>query len=425
MTDELRVAIDCPVTSGGQAGGVEQFLMGFVSGLSDLDDDSTEFILVMTPRDPDWLAPYASDGFSVVTKPWDNRIDQGVTWAKQLLGPLTRIVEPLVRPLLHEARHMATAQVPDASDFYRSLDVDVVHFPTQKYTFTDVPNVYNPWDLQHLHFPEFVTNREYERRETVYRTGCQESDAIDVLSKATKRDLHDEYGIPSEKVFVMPPAPPIKIHGTVSQNQVTTVITEFNLPESFAFYPAQTWPHKNHVRLLEAIALLRDQHGLRVDLVCAGTKNDFWPDVREKMDKLELRDQVEFTGFVDNDLIPAFYRAAKFTVFPTQFEGLGFPLLEAWEQESAVCCSDISPLSDIAGDAALRFDPTDTEGIARAIKTLVINDDFRESLAALGKQKVESYSWQRTARAYRALYRKVGGRPLSEEDQRILDEATS
>jgi len=119
------------------------------------------------------------------------------------------------------------------------------------------------------------------------------------------------------------------------------------------------------------------------------------------------------------------YRLAELTVFPTLFEGGGFPLQEAFEEGSPLACSDLPVLKEQAADAARYFDPTSTESIASAILALHRDEPLRSLLRARGKSLAAASSWERSARTYRALYRHLAQGPLSDEDTALLRNASS
>jgi len=111
-------------------------------------------------------------------------------------------------------------------------------------------------------------------------------------------------------------------------------------------------------------------------------------------------------------------------VFPSLFEGGGFPVIEAFLEGTAVACSNVTSLPEYGGDAVLLFDPNSSTSIAEAVARLWTDDALRADLRAKGSRRVTTFNWDKTARTYRALYRKVAGRSLSEEDRELLRKAS-
>src|SRR5262249_15792980 len=149
---------------------------------------------------------------------------------------------------------------------------------------------------------------------------------------------------------------------------------------SFAIYPAVTWQHKNHVRLLEALALLRETRGLVVPLVCTGSQYSYWSEIERRIDELKLTEQVKFVGFVPDEEFRCLYRLSQFLVVPTLFEASSLPIFEAWYEGVPVACSNATALPDQALDAALFFDPLEVGAIADAIALMTTDANLRREL---------------------------------------------
>jgi glycosyltransferase involved in cell wall biosynthesis len=199
------------------------------------------------------------------------------------------------------------------------------------------------------------------------------------------------------------------------------VESQYRLERPFAIFPAVTWPHKNHLRLFEALAAVRARHGLVVPLVCTGSRHSpFWPQIETCLDALDLRAQVRFLGFVPDDDLRALYRLSQFLVMPTLFESDSFPIYEAWLEGVPVVCSNVCSLPDQVLDAGIVFDPEDTDSIADAIVRVATNGSLRDDLRERGYRRVKDFDWDRTARAYRAVFRLAAKRRLNEDERRLL-----
>jgi glycosyltransferase involved in cell wall biosynthesis len=198
------------------------------------------------------------------------------------------------------------------------------------------------------------------------------------------------------------------------------VARRYGITGPFGLYPAMTWSHKNHVRLLEGLAQLKARTGACPRLVCTGKQTDYWPVIQNKMKDLGLTGQVAFTGLISHDELRALYRLAQFVIIPTLFEAASAPLFEAWQERVPVACANITSLPEQAGQGALLFDPYAVPAIAAALQSMSTDDALRRTLVEEGTRRLAAFSWERTARAYRALYRRVAGRPLTEADQAAL-----
>ena len=182
-----------------------------------------------------------------------------------------------------------------------------------------------------------------------------------------------------------------------------------------------TWEHKNHLTLLSALALLRDRYHLPVQLICSGQISGFFPKIKEHIRDLRLNDQVRFLGFVSPLELQCLYQLCRCVIFPTKFEGFGMPLLEAFLAGAPAACSNVTCLPELAGDAAFLFDPGTSSEVAEAIRRLWTDGALRATLADRGRRNVSRFTWERTARIFRAHYRRIANRTLSEEDHALLD----
>jgi glycosyltransferase involved in cell wall biosynthesis len=191
-------------------------------------------------------------------------------------------------------------------------------------------------------------------------------------------------------------------------------------PRPFILYPAMTWEHKNHLRLLEAVAGLRDHENLKINVVCTGHKNSFYPNIERRLRELKLENQVKFPGVVSTEELSLLYRLAQFVIIPTLFEAASAPLFEAWQHGAAVACSRVTSLPEQAGSAALFFDPFSVGEIANALKTMTADENLRSELRERGNQRLRDFDLERTLKAYRAVYRKAARAVLSEEDEYLL-----
>jgi glycosyltransferase involved in cell wall biosynthesis len=294
-----------------------------------------------------------------------------------------------------------------------------MHFTKQSAFLTNIPSIYEPYDLQHLHLPQFFTPLQSLDREVQYRTFCQQACLVAAMTNWVKQDLIKQYALPPEKVVVVPRAPVLAAYPTPTQDDMLKIQQKFSLPESFIFYPAQTWAHKNHLNLLKALAILRDQFGLIVPLVLSGKQNEFFPKIENRIYQLQLAQQVQFLGFVTPLELQSLYQLSRAMIFPSKFEGGGLPLAEAFLVGTPVACSNATSLPDLAGNATLLFNPDQPLEMAAAIHRLWVDRFLREELITRGKKYVARFSWEKTARMFRAYYRQLANRPLTDEDHNL------
>ncbi len=407
----LNIAIDARLDPG-MAGGVESVILGLAHGLSRLEpgDEAYHFLTFAGPQP--WLEPHLGGACRLLQSPQAVKRHSALKAFERALRHRLRAWFP--------SKDRAVVKVPRSDGTLEAAGVDLVHFPLQSAFLTAVPSLYHPHDLQHVHLPELFTASEIHRRETLYRAFCGQAALVPVASEWVRRDLEAQFGLPPDKIPVVNLAPFNAAIAPLAPGRLETLARDLALPDGFIFYAAQTWPHKNHMALLEALALLRDRDGLRVPFVSSGRKGDYFPVLERRVRELGLVGQVHFLGFVNHEALQALYELCRCVVIPSRFEAASFPLWEAFQAGRPAACATTTSLPAQAAGAALLFPAEDVPALAEAIKQLWTDSALRAELVAKGTENVARFSWDRTARLFRAHYRRTAGRPLGAEDQQLL-----
>jgi glycosyltransferase involved in cell wall biosynthesis len=163
-------------------------------------------------------------------------------------------------------------------------------------------------------------------------------------------------------------------------------------------------PHKNAARLIDAVARVPNAF-----LVMPGYSTGYEQELADHIAAVGVRDRVRLLGWVDDALLDGLYRAAECFVFPSLAEGFGLPVLEAMIRGTPVACSNTTSLPEVAGDAALLFDPLDVEAIAVSIRRILENPELADRLRAAGRERARRFTWQETAKRTLASYEKALG----------------
>ncbi|WP_242360158.1 glycosyltransferase family 1 protein [Anaeromyxobacter sp. SG17] len=407
----LRVCIDARLGDG-VPGGVQQTLIGLANGLSRLEGGEEEY-LFLAYEDCDWLEPYLKGSCELLAceRP---RPRGGWRAAVRSLVP-----KPLLDRVTQEIAARRPIPLPPANAVVQAARPDVMHFAQQHGFRTTIPSIYVPHDLQHRHLPGNFSRFDLRWREDTYRALCGQASRVVALTRWGKRDLVEQFGLEPSKIVVIGWAPVLDAYPAPTEAALRRVRDTFHLPDAFALYPAQTFRHKNHLGLVEALALARDR-GVEVPVVCTGRTTELRTRIERRARELRVGHLLRFVGFVSPAELHALYALARILVFPSEFEGFGMPVQEAFRAKVAVACSSAASLGDLAGDAALQFAPDDRDAMAEAIRRLWTDAPLRGELARRGAQRVERSSWLEVARSYRALYRAVAARPLQDEDAALL-----
>ncbi|MFM0704719.1 glycosyltransferase family 4 protein [Paraburkholderia sediminicola] len=282
--------------------------------------------------------------------------------------------------------------------FLGTLKADLVYFtnPSQLALLTEHFNyLFTVWDLSHrdeVEFPEVRIRREFERREILYQSALKKASGIFVDSVAGKDNVVRRYCIDSDRVHVVPFSPAVGIllsDDEYAQGYID-IKAKYQLTSDYVYYPAQFWPHKNHVYLLRGLRSLEDKFGIRLGAVFSGRDFGNKTYVHSIAADLGLDDRVVFTGFVPDDEIPYLYRQAVALVMPTYFGPTNLPPLEAFKLGVPVLYSDLTALRDQVGDAGVLLDLNDPGSMADGLHEIMTQPEFRMQLIERGRQRIEA-----------------------------------
>ncbi len=225
--------------------------------------------------------------------------------------------------------------------------------------------------------------------------------AIIAVSECTKRDAVRLYNAPPDKIHVIYEGVEPRFKPIQDAQALESVRRKYKLPARFVLYVGTIEPRKNLPALFQAFLNLKFQIS-NLKLVIAGKKG--WLTEETFKSAQALGDRVLFTGYVaDNDL-PALYTLAELAVLPSVYEGFGLPVLEAMSCGTPVACSNVSSLPEIAGEAALLFNPHDVRSMTEALERGLTDETLRASLRARGLARAGQFTWGRAARQTQELY---------------------
>jgi glycosyltransferase involved in cell wall biosynthesis len=200
-----------------------------------------------------------------------------------------------------------------------------------------------------------------------------------------KTDIIRFFGVPEARTVVITAPPLRQFLADESGAGLQAVRTRLGLPEKFLFYPAQFWPHKNHLRLIEAFREVATEIP-DLKLVLTGKKRDEYQAVMEAVGKFGLSERVCHLGYVAQEELQAIYRLATALVMPSLFESVSIPIYEAFQVGTPVVASGILAIPEQVGDAGLLFEPTSVTSIKQAILDIVRDP---EAARLLGKKGLD------------------------------------
>jgi len=254
--------------------------------------------------------------------------------------------------------------------------------------FLNRPYIFTMHDFQDRYYPGFFTLRERIIRIINSFVLCKGASNIIVESNHVKSDVIKFTGVDPSKVSVVIAPPPKEILNLDRAEVDCALVKEkYNLPDKYLFYPAQTWPHKNHLNLIAAVKPIIEKDR-SLNIVLTGSKNQHYKKILNAVTSNGLSKNIHFLGYVDYQDLPAIYIQSEMLVLPTLFESISIPIYEAFKLGVPVCCSNAVALPDQTGDAAVLFDPSNIEHIRESILLLLNDTELRNQCVSNGYKRI-------------------------------------
>lgn len=383
----MIIGLNAVAFAPGHMGGVETYFRNLIQSLQDVDTGN-DYLLICNKRYLDSFSlsnPHFSPLSCHFAKP-------SPLW---YLRAAIRHVTPidLLRP------------------FMNRLKVDLIHHPFSILNPMNhrIPSVLTFHDMQHEFFPEYFSSYALHARKRLWRPSAELATRIIAISGHAKECLVERYGIDPNKIDVVYNgfSPQFSIQD--NHEILESVRSRYGLHKPFMYYPAATWPHKNHKRLLAALKILKDRYGFDGQLVLSGIAVQANDQVLEEIGRLGLQGDVVVLGYLPHEDLPCLYNLARLMVFPSLYEGFGIPLVEAMACGCPVACSNVTSIPEVVGDAALTFAPDSVEDMALQIWSLWSDDTLRQESIARGLERVKLFSLENMARQTIRVYEKVLG----------------
>jgi glycosyltransferase involved in cell wall biosynthesis len=288
--------------------------------------------------------------------------------------------------------------------------IDLFHAPHYVLPpLTPCKSVVTIHDCIHLRFPQYLPNRLGQAYAwSSMWLATHRASRVLTVSEASKRDILHYYRVPDRRIDVIYNAIDDRIGEEPSPEDIERVRDRYQLNAPYVLYAGNIKPHKNLERLIEAFHMLRQDPDLaHVTLLIIGDEISKYAALRRAVHRYKLHKYVRFFGFVPDKTLAVLYRLARVFVFPSLYEGFGFPPLEAMAAGAPVITSNVSSLPEVVGDAALLIDPLDPVAIADAMRRVLMDSDLREALRQRGYQRAKEFSWERSVRRVREIYDEV------------------
>lgn len=399
----MRIGLNCKFMYPGLCGGIEFYMRNLLMHLP-IVDGTNDYVVFRNQ--------YTEEEFREYSRP-NLRIDvledpytPSTYAAPRSLRLLIRVIRVIRRKIYNFDEINRRTVMNSGVELVHCL-AGYLDYPTEI-----LPNIVTIMDLQHEYFPVFFSEEQLRHRHHLWPRAAKTSQAIIAISNYTKKTILEKYGVSPDKIHVIHLAANPIYFEPLEMGRLREVSNKYKLPDRFVFYPAFTWPHKNHMTLIEALSIYYKKYGSRMPLILTGSQKEGQKSILKRIDDFNLKESVKFLGFIPTADMPALYRLSSGLVFPSLFEGFGMPVLEAMVSGCPVACSNVTSLPEIVGDTAETFDPMDAEAIADAMYRLIHDEELRNGNIQRALERTRMFSWEKTAvqtiQVYRETYKAMG-----------------
>jgi glycosyltransferase involved in cell wall biosynthesis len=389
---------------GGQAGGGHSYTKTVVDYFSRISSNH-EFIFIVKTSTDDLPGDYHLVSKFVLYNPFEKNNGKNEGDNEKYIRSLERLLKAsnffieklkltsvtMVRDKLKGKIENSRIPQKDPLTFRKLIQenqIKCVYYPA---AFTcedfDIPFYSTIWDLGHLTisvFPEVSNNGQYDARQNLLNAIVHRAYRIISESESGKSDICHYYNTNPDKIVIVPQFPSGLVPMIIPNKEVNDILEKFNLKnEKYLFYPAQFWPHKNHINLIRAMSALK-QEGIVIQLIFTGSDQGNLNYVMDFLKDANLQDQIRYLGFVSDAEMKVLYSYAFAMVFPSLLGPTNMPISEAISCGCPVICSDFSGHREQTQGAALYIDPKDYLDIKEKIKILVKDEGLRDSMIKNG-----------------------------------------
>lgn len=402
------VAVDLtPVLPGGENGGAKVFVLDLVAQLAKLAP-GCRFVLLTQAASHEELAMLDAGNVSRL------RVlgPSASAHRSRALGIASRALSPMPAWLRRRMagagyRVLGLLKRGGTRRLLRDIGADLLFCPFTAPTFREpgIPIVCTIYDVQYRTYPQFFAVEDVEQRDRAFRDACRNATRLAAISEYSRTSA-----------IAIGEVRPGRIRTIALQRRLASD-SQFSprsaklLADCYLMYPANFWRHKNHEMLLAAYGMARAA-GLPADvkLVCTGAAGERRDWLMRAAERMGLGGHVVFPGFVTTGEYRALLERSRGLVFPSLYEGFGLPVVEAMAAGVPVACSNTTSLPEVAGEAALLFDPRLPGRIAAALVALATDERLRARLVEAGRRRAQAFTRpEHMAQAYWSLFAEALG----------------
>ena len=289
--------------------------------------------------------------------------------------------------------------------YLRHNSIDLFHGTNYEVPlWSRCPTILTIHDLSLFLYPETHEQRRVKRARRRLPTMARLATRIIVPTESVKRDVCAQLPVPDEKVTVIPEAAR-KCFRPESPVKAKPALERLGIDNDFILYVGAIEPRKNLLTLVKAFREVYEKTDLRPQLVIAGPTAWLADELFDLISRSSIKERLLLTGYLGDEDLRALYSTCTVMCYPALYEGAGLPPLEAMACGAPVITTSTGAISEMVGDAALLFSPTDYHALAANIVELFIDPQLRSALISKGLKRVENFSWDKAAAMTYKLYR--------------------
>lgn len=262
-------------------------------------------------------------------------------------------------------------------------------------------------DLGPIVNPELYARRYrlYFRR--IVEQGARKSDKIITGSQNAKNDLVNWLGINNDKIEVVYHGSEERFKEITNRTLINKTLSDYKIQSDYILFVGQISERKNISTLIETYKKLKKEYLIKERLLLVGKLGHNHSKILKLIKKLDLEKDIYIINYVSEDKLPVIYSAAKLFVFPSIFEGFGFPVLEAMACGTPVIAANATSIPEVTGDAGMLFEPKNVNDLTSKIWKVLDNESLRNKLKYRGLNRVKQFTWRRTAKHTLAILEEV------------------
>jgi len=392
----MQVGINCLQIDPAYVGGVNSYTLGLLEGFAAVKN-GCRFQLYVTEANQHLFETFREHSHFAITVVDERRFGLKKTICRAALLSGSRKFYKCVSDVSFES----IQELMDA-------DSEVIYTPTTVMLCfkSRKPTLLSMHDIQHLHYPEFFNWPRRLSRRLTYGLSARHASYFQASSHFIKEDLLNHFAeITPDQIEVIPEG--VGVEEFAAPRSVEHLVARYGLAERFLFFPAQLWPHKNHLTVLKALKQIELKHRLKIPLVMTGAEFSAGPQIFKFIADQSM-DYVRYLGKVPFEDLVALYQQAAFLVTAVLYESSSLPILEAAAAGTSIIASKTPPNEELSRVLQLNlFDPLDTDQLARLIFALWKDEQTASAQAAYNREHIVFYSWENAARKYLQFFERI------------------